>query len=117
VEQARLLGRVVVTDHVMTFGLPGGARLKLGQDLRGDFPPALALLVDAELLALLKLVDPTPNSLQDTAVADWSILPDRMHFITDFFRSFQQRRDLLSAPFSPPQVAELKEGRRPEGRL
>ncbi len=117
VEQARLLGRVAVTEHIMTFGLPSGARLKLGQDLRGDFPPALALLVEAELLALLELVDPTPNSLRGTAVADWSVLSDRMHFIADFFRCFQQRRDLLSPPFSPPQVAELKEGRRPEGRL
>ncbi len=117
VEQARLLGRVAVTEHVMTFGLPSGTRLKLGQDLRGDFPAALTLLVDAELLGLLKLVDPTPDSLRETAVADWSVLPDRMHFIADLFRCFQQRRDLLSPPFSPPQVAELKEGRRPEGRL
>jgi hypothetical protein len=117
VEQARLLGRVAVTEHIMTFGLPSGASLKLGQDLRGDFPTALALLVDAELLALLKLVDPTSNSLRDTAVADWSVLPDRMHFIADFFRCFQQRRDLLNPPFSPSQLAELKEGRRPEGRL
>ncbi|MGH3928282.1 MAG: hypothetical protein ACRDTT_36385, partial [Pseudonocardiaceae bacterium] len=117
VEQARMLGRVVVTEHVMTFGLPDGARLKLGQDLRGDFPAALARLVDAELLALLELVDPTPDSLRETAVADWSVLPDRMHFVVDMFRCFQQRGDLLSPPFSPPQVATLKEGRRPEGRL
>jgi hypothetical protein len=117
VEQARLLGRVAVTEHIMTFGLPGGASLKLGQDLRDDFPAALARLVDAELLDLLEPVDPTPNSLRGTAVADWSVLPDRMHFIADFFRCFQQRRDLLSPPFSPPQVAELKEGRRPGGRL
>jgi hypothetical protein len=117
VEQARLLGRVAVTEHIMALDLPGGVRLKLGQDLHGDFPPALALLVDAELLALLKLVDPTPDSLQGTAVADWSVLPERMHFIAAFFRLFQERRDLLNPPFSPPQVAELKEGRRPEGRL
>jgi hypothetical protein len=117
VEEARLLGRVAVTEHFMTFGLPGGVRLKLGQDLHGDFPPALALPVDGELLALLELVDPTPNSLRGTAVADWSDWPDRMHFIADFFRCFQQRRDLLSPPFSPPQVEGLQEGRRPEGRL
>ncbi|MGH3822190.1 MAG: hypothetical protein ACRDRA_05020 [Pseudonocardiaceae bacterium] len=117
VEQARLLGRMAVTEHIVTFGLPGGARLKLGQDLLGAFPAALVDLVNTELLALLALVDPTPNSLAGTAVADWSVLLERMHFITDFFRCFQQRPDLLSPPFSPPQVADLKAGRRPEGRL
>ncbi len=117
VEQARLLGRVAVTEHITTFGLPGGAHLRLGRDLRAEFPAALAHLVDTELLALLEQVDPTPDSLRDTAVADWSVLPDRMHFIADMFRCFQQQQDLLSPPFSPPQVAALKQGRRPEGRL
>ena len=92
-------------------------RLDAGKDLRAEFPAALAHLVNAELLALLDLVDPTPDSLQETAAADWSMLPDRMHFIADMFRCFQERSDLLSPPFSPEQVAILKDGRRPAGRL
>ena len=121
VEQARLLGRVVVTEQLLRLSLPGGERLEAGQDLRAEFPAALAHLVNAELLALLDLVDPTPDSLQATATAtaaaDWSVLPERMHFIADMFRCFQERSDLLSPPFNPEQVAILKDGRRPEGRL
>lgn len=117
VEQARLLSRVVVTEHIMTLGLPGGASLKLGQDLRAEFPPALAHLLNADLLALLDLADPTPDSLRETAVPDWSVLSDRMHFIADLFRCFQPEPTLLSPPFSAEQVAILKDGRRPQGRL
>jgi hypothetical protein len=117
VEQARLLGRMVVTEHLLRLSLPGGERLDAGKDLRAEFPTALAHLVNTELLALLDLVDPTPDSLQETAAADWSVLPDRMHFIVDMFRCFQERPELLSPPFTPEQVATLKDGRRPEGRL
>ncbi|MBV8994283.1 MAG: hypothetical protein JO287_11445 [Pseudonocardiales bacterium] len=117
VEQARLLARVAITEHIMTLDLPGGVQLKLGQDLHGDFPPVLEVLVDAELVALLKHIHAALNSLTGTAVADWSVLPRRMHFIADFFRLFQDRQDLLSPPFSPSQVAELTQGRRPEGPL
>ena len=117
VEQARLLGRVVVTEHLLRLSLPGGERLEAGEDLRAVSPAALAHLVNAELLALLDLVDPTPDSLRETAAADWSVLPDRMHFIVDMFRCFQERPDLSRPPFNPEQVATLKDGRRPEGRL
>jgi hypothetical protein len=40
-----------------------------------------------------------------------------MHFLTDVFRGFQEDRALLGPPFKPDQVAELRAGRRPEGRL
>jgi len=113
VEQARM----VVTEHLLTLGLPGGERLKVGEDLRREFPAALVQLVNVELLTLLKLVDPTPDSLRETAAADWSVLLDRMHFIADMFRCFQEQPALLTPPFSPEQVAVLKDGRRPEGRL
>ena len=65
-----MLGRVVVTEHLLRLSLPGGERLEAGEDLRAEFPAALAHLVNAELLALLDLVDPTPDSLQETAAAD-----------------------------------------------
>lgn len=115
--QAQLLGRVVITEHLMSLALPGGVRLKLGQDLRGPYPADLLALTNPELLTLLSQVDPTPNSLDGTAVQDWSDLPERMHFIVDMFRCFQEQGNLLSAPFSPDQVVELKAGRLPEGRL
>ncbi len=101
----------------MTLGLPSGEPLRLGQDLRAEFPATLAALVNAELLTMLGQLDLTPDSRVGTGAEDWSDLPDRMHFITDLFRCFQEHLDLHSAPFAPDQVCALKSGRRPAGRL
>ncbi|MFT7836841.1 hypothetical protein Q5530_11895 [Saccharothrix sp. BKS2] len=113
----RTLARRTVTAHLMTLALPGGELLDLGEDLPARFPPLLAEPADPELLALLATVDPTANSLLDTAARDWADLPDRMHFIADMFRCHAQRGDLLDPPFTDEQVAELAAGRRPTGRL
>lgn len=116
-EQARLLGRVVITQHLLMLSLPGGGHLQLGEDLQMGFPGTLAHLVNADLLALLALVDPTPDSVAETSARDWSVLPERLHFIVDMFRCFQERSDLLGPPFTPEQAAVLKDGHRPQGRL
>jgi hypothetical protein len=116
-DHARALARRAVTEHLMTLALPGGELLDLSQDLPAEFPPLLARLADPELLALLATVDPTADSLLDTAARDWSDLPDRMHYIADMFRCHAHRADLLDPPFTPGQVAELTSGRLPTGRL
>jgi hypothetical protein len=116
-DRARVLARRAVTAHLMALALPGGEVLDLGQDLPARFPPLLAELSHPELLALLRLVDPTPDSLLGTAARDWADLPDRMHYIADMFRCHAQRADLLDPPFTAEQVAELVAGRRPAGRL
>ncbi|MEV0680265.1 hypothetical protein AB0I60_27490 [Actinosynnema sp. NPDC050436] len=113
----RALARRVITEHLMTLALPGGELLDLSEDLVAEFPPLLARLSHPDLLALLPTVDPTPDSVLGTAARDWSDLPDRMHYIADMFRCHAYRSDLLSAPFTPEQVAELTCGRRPTGRL
>lgn len=101
----------------MTLSLPGGDLLDLSDDLPATFPPLLAELADPELLALLSQVDPTPDSLQDTAARDWSDLPDRMHYIADVFRCYAQRADLLDPPFTADQVEALTNGHLPSGHL
>jgi hypothetical protein len=40
-----------------------------------------------------------------------------MHFIADFFRVYQERQELFKAPFTTKQVALLKSGAKPDGRL
>jgi hypothetical protein len=40
-----------------------------------------------------------------------------MHFIADFFRLSQERRDLFDAPFTSEQGAVLKSGALPGGHL
>jgi hypothetical protein len=116
-DYARALARRAATEHLMTLSLPGGQVLDLSNDLPAEFPPPLAELADPELLALLKLVDPTADSMLETAARDWSDLPDRMHYIADMFRCYAQRDDLLGPPFTVEQVEIITSGRRPPGRL
>ncbi|MEU7478286.1 hypothetical protein AB0A63_20040 [Lentzea sp. NPDC042327] len=116
-DQARAVVRRAVTRHLMTLALPGGEVLDLSDDLPAVFPPLLAEPADPELLALLAQVDPTPDSLRDTAARDWADLPDRMHYIADMFRCHAVRDDLLGAPFTAEQVEALTSGRRPGGPL
>ena len=116
-DHTRALARRAVTEHLMTMALPNGDLLDLSEDLPAEFPPLLAHLTHPELLDLLKTVDPTTDSLLDTAARDWSDLPDRLHYIADMFRCHAHRADLLDPPFTPSQIADLTNGRRPTGRL
>ena len=45
------------------------------------------------------------------------MLGERIHFIADLFRVYQERPNLLSDPFTAEQVAVIKSGGRPAGRL
>jgi hypothetical protein len=116
VAEVRRQVRRIISEHLMTLTLPGG-QLCLGRDLQGAFPPALQHLHNAELQALLARLDPTPDSLRQTGADDWADLPDRLHFIIDLFRSYQEDATLLNPPFTPEQTAALKAGRRPDGEL
>ncbi|GGU48373.1 hypothetical protein [Lentzea flava] len=116
-DQVRVLVRRAVTEHLMTLALPGGELLDLSEDLPATFPPLLAELADPDLLALLKVVDPTADSVLGTAARDWADLPDRMHYIADMFRCHALREDLLDPPFTAAQVEALTNGRRPDGPL
>jgi hypothetical protein len=106
-----------ITEAMMAIHLPPDLTLRLGADLTAGFPDLLRKLVDPELLALLAQVDPTPDSLVDSGVLDWGNFPDRLHFIVDLFRCYQESRDLFDAPFSPAQAAKLKAGQMPSGPL
>jgi hypothetical protein len=118
----RLLGAVrrrvrrILTEHFMTLELPGG-RVRLGRDLLGAGPPALAQPHDAELCELLAGIDPTPASAAGSGARDWADLAQRMHFIGELFRVGQEDARLLGPPFTPDQVQALREGRFPDGRL
>jgi hypothetical protein len=109
--------RQALTETMMTIHLPPDLLIRLGDDLTAGFPEALRQLVDPDLRDLLARFDPTPDSLAGSGVLDWADLPDRLHFIIDLFRCYQESRDLFDAPFSPRQVADLKAGRPPAGPL
>lgn len=110
--------QAALTTHLMTITLPPDRRLQLGKDLPDPFPARLQTLLHPDLRALLASVDPTPDSLGETGAADWANLPERMHFIADLFRCYQENDILLKTPvFTAEQVTAIKAGRVPGGRL
>jgi hypothetical protein len=115
-EVNRLVGEVI-TEHLMTLHLPGGEVLRLGRDLTTTFPPVLQQITHPKLREFLARTDATPNDLGESGAADWADFNERMHFITDFFRAYQEQPRLFEAPFTPEQVAALTSGKLPHGRL
>lgn len=111
--RVRLEVRAIVSEQLMSITLPPALRLRLGKDLTAPFPPSLAQITEPALYALLAELDPTPDSPRATAAADWSSLPERLHFIADLFRCYQEWPPLFDPPFDPTQTAALKAGRRP----
>ena len=109
--------RRALTETMMTIHLPPDLLVRLGDDLTAGFPETLRHLVDPDLRDLLARFDPTPDSTAGSGALDWADLPDRLHFIIDLFRCFQESRELFDAPFSPQQVSDLKAGRLPAGPL
>lgn len=113
---ARQKARFVITEYLMTLNLPH-ERLRLGKDLTIGFPESLRELTNTDLRALLDRIDPTPNSLHETGAVDWANLPDRLHFIIDLFRCYQESKDLFDPPFTADQVTAIINGHPPGGRL
>ncbi len=115
-EMNRLIRRVI-TDHLMTLRFAGTEVLRLGRDLQGTFPQQLGQIRNAKLREMLERIDITLNSLDESGAKDWADFTDRMHFIADFFRVYQERQQLFEAPFTIEQVELLKSGAKPGGRL
>ncbi|NTU64184.1 MAG: hypothetical protein HGB05_12485, partial [Chloroflexi bacterium] len=115
--EARRLAHTIVTEYMMTIGLPRDVILHLGEDVPADFPSSLKRITLPDLQTLLARIDPTPDSPRESGAVDWSALPDRLHFIVDLFRCYHESSDLLAPPFTAEQVVALKAGRLPEGRL
>ena len=117
IEEVNRLIRQVITDHLMTLHLAGAEVLRLGRDLQGAFPQELGEIRNAKLREMLERIDMTLNSLVESGAKDWADFTDRMHFIADFFRVYQERQQLFEAPFTTEQVVLLKSGALPGGRL
>jgi hypothetical protein len=111
------LMREAITELMMTIHLPPDLTIHLGDDLTAGFPEVLRQLVDPDLRSLFAQIAPTPDSVEGSGARDWANLPDRLHFIADLFRCYQESHALYDAPFSPQQVAALKSGRIPDGQL
>jgi len=115
--EVRVQLRHVITEIMMTITLPSSVLLRLGQDLTAGFPESLKRVTNPELTLILEKYDPTPDSLVESGAMDWADLPDRLHFIIDLFRCYQEDQRLFEAPFTPEQVQAFKDGRLPLGEL
>jgi hypothetical protein len=113
----QLLMRQAITESMMTIHLPPNLIIRLGADLTASFPESLRQLVDPDLRALYAQITPAPDSLEKSGAEDWANLPERLHFIADLFRCYQESRALFDPPFTPQQEAALKSGHIPEGQL
>ena len=113
VAETQRLVRRIVTRNLMSIDLSTAVRLQLGSDLGAGFPPSLQHIVLPELRELLARIDPTPDSDRDSGVADWADLGDRIHFIADMFRCYQESPFLFDPPFTDSQLAQLAAGERP----
>lgn len=116
VEKQRFVRRIL-TRHLMSIDLGTAVRLQLGEDLGAVFPPSLREIVVPELRELLDRIDPTPDSQRDSGAADWADLGDRVHFIAEMFRCFQESPFLFDPPFTPAQLERLDAGERPADPL
>jgi hypothetical protein len=117
VAEERRLVRHVLTRHLMSIQLGPAVRLQLGEDLEGGFPPSLREIVLPELRDLLDRIDPTRNSPLESGAVDWADLGDRVHFIAEMFRSFQESPSLFEPPFTSAQLERLDAGERPADPL
>jgi hypothetical protein len=117
IELVNRMIRQVITDHLMTLHLSNAEVLRLGRDLSNRFPESLAQISNSMLKEVLARVDLTPDNLRGSGADDWASFADRMHFIADFFRVYQERAQLFDAPFTDLQAALIKSGKRPEGFL
>jgi hypothetical protein len=116
-ERMQLHLRVILTEHLMTLTFPPDTRIRLSYDLTMNYPDNLKELTNTELLAMLALVDPTPDSLLESGATDWANLQERMHFITELFRCYHQSNELFAPAFTSAQIEAMKNGKLPQGKL
>jgi hypothetical protein len=109
--------RQIVTEHAMVLQLSGGVTVRLGKDVVDAYPTSLAAITHPQLLQLLQRIDPNPHGVAGSGAADWSVLSERMHLITELFRCRHDWEPLFDAPFTASQVEAMRAGRRPADPL
>jgi hypothetical protein len=109
--------RQTVSEFLLTLKIPGGA-LALGQDVPCTQRPAeLKTLTNPGLVALFREYDRTDGTAVGSGAHDWASLADRMNYIVNLFRCWQQTNVLLANPFTVEQIQAMQNGRIPGGPL
>jgi hypothetical protein len=110
-----------VTRMWMNYTLPH-REMKLSQDVIAptglvNFPPELLVIENQRCRHIIQQFDTGIDTLSGSGAANWARLEDRMSFIIDFFRSHQKDKRLFTPPFRDNQVAAIKAGHFPGGKL
>jgi hypothetical protein len=90
--------RRVITALMMTLRLPRDETLRLAHDVSASPGEALRSLANPRLVALLTRFDPRLGDTVGSGASDWGSLPERMHYISELFRSYHARESLFDAP-------------------
>jgi hypothetical protein len=96
--QALQLVRTVITRRLMTIELAGGQILRLGEDHARPYPETLQTLENSDLAAFWASIGDSDEAGQRSGAADWADFPDRMHFIVELFRRYQDDATLMIPP-------------------
>ncbi len=108
--------REVVTESMMTLGLPSGV-LSLGRNLDAPVPAIFAGTSHSELDAFVREYDPCTPGNSNCAATDWCDLRQRMHYILHLFRAYAEERSLFSSPFTVEQVLRFRADIVPDGEI
>lgn len=114
-EALRRRVRRAVTAEFMSIELPDGLEVSLGADLSARYPASLARIDHPELRALLARLDPDPDSLTGSGATDWSEWSERMHFVAELFRCYQEDPELLRMDAANGEERTNGEGRTATG--
>ena len=114
--QLTKLSRAVITRAMMVLTLPG-ATLSLIESIARPFPDDLTVIDNPNLRALVGEYGVLPPALEVCGAQDWSILSQRMRYISHLFRAYHEYDKLADAPFTAVQVSALERGVIPDGAL
>lgn len=109
--------RMIITKNLMTLTFPPNNCLQLGDSITHPIPSNLEIFTDADLVSLLKNLQPSPDAIAGAGCKDWADLKHRVYFIAHLFRCYHSSGELLISPYSTSQLAEIHSGRVPEGNL
>ncbi|HKW90483.1 MAG TPA: hypothetical protein VJX92_01210 [Methylomirabilota bacterium] len=117
----RDIWRRLTTRLFLSIDVPGGP-FALADDVPAPdggarWPADLVTLRLPDLIAFLEAQDRTGGTAVGSGAGDWANLGQRMNYIVNLFRSWQQQARLLTPPFTDAQVAVMQSGRVPEGPL
>ena len=113
--------RRAATRFLLTLKTPERV-LNLSEDaptatLNQQFPDELVSVSSPAVRAFLHRHDLTDGVGRPSGARDWAELADRMNYIVNLFRSWQQQPSLFLAPFTSGQIACMQRGQIPEGPL